>query len=63
LPAIRSALEAAGNPDFTVQSLPELNHLFQTSETGSVSEYATIEETIDPAAPDLIGDWILSRVE
>ncbi len=59
LAAIRSA--TAGNPDATIVELPGLNHLFQTATTGSVGEYATIEETFAPAALDLIGDWIAER--
>jgi pimeloyl-ACP methyl ester carboxylesterase len=62
LDAIRSALEAGGNPDVTVTSLPGLNHLFQTSTTGRPDEYASIDETIAPAALDLIGDWIVKHV-
>ncbi|AKB25211.1 hypothetical protein MSMTP_1742 [Methanosarcina sp. MTP4] len=61
LAAIEEALEAGGNEDYTVKELPGLNHLFQTAETGSPSEYAAIEETMSPAAMELIGDWILER--
>ena len=61
LRAIEEALEAGGNEDYTVKELPELNHLFQTAKTGSPSEYATIEETMSPAAMELIGDWILEH--
>jgi hypothetical protein len=35
-----------------------LNHLFQTAETGQVSEYPKIEETIAPQALAIISDWI-----
>ncbi len=59
LAAIRLALEAGGNKDHTVLALPNLNHLFQTSRTGAISEYAQIEETISPAALDTISKWIL----
>jgi hypothetical protein len=38
-----------------------LNHLFQTCQTGAVSEYGKIEETFAPAALALIGDWIVKR--
>jgi hypothetical protein len=62
VPAIEAALRAGGNPDYTVRELPELNHLFQTSRTGGIAEYAEIEETIDPGALATIGDWILARV-
>src|SRR5262249_1113658 len=46
LPAIRKALEAAGNKNFETDELPALNHLFQTAKTGSAKEYGEIEETI-----------------
>ncbi|MHC4060612.1 MAG: alpha/beta hydrolase family protein [Planctomycetota bacterium] len=58
LHAIEEALKAGGNENYTVKELPSLNHLFQTAETGSLAEYAKIEETVSPAALELIGDWI-----
>jgi uncharacterized protein len=58
---IEAALKAGGNADATVVRLPKLNHLFQTSETGSLNEYVKIEETIAPVALKTIGDWILKR--
>lgn len=63
LRAIEEALKAGGNRDYTVKELPGLNHLFQTAETGSPSEYAKINETISPKALELIGDWILERTD
>jgi len=32
------------------EQLPMLNHLFQTCQTGAVTEYGQIEETIAPVA-------------
>jgi uncharacterized protein len=61
LRAIREALRAGRNRDYTVRELPNLNHLLQTSQTGSPDEYARIEETIAPAALQVIGDWIVAR--
>jgi pimeloyl-ACP methyl ester carboxylesterase len=61
LKAIAAALKAGGNGNFTVKKLPGLNHLFQTAQTGSPNEYAKIEETMSPAAMQLIADWILER--
>lgn len=61
LPAIEAALREGGNPDFTVEELPGLNHLFQTAETGAPSEYGQIEETFSPLALDRISHWILDR--
>lgn len=61
LPVIRKALEDGGNKNFEVDELPGLNHLFQTANTGSVNEYASIDETISPVALDKIASWILKR--
>lgn len=58
LPAIRKALESAGNTHIDVEELPGLNHLFQTAKTGSVEEYSQIEETIAPVALEKIAGWI-----
>ncbi len=59
--AIAAALEAGGNSDYTLVKLANLNHLFQTSQTGSPLEYAQIEETFSPIALEVIGDWILRQ--
>lgn len=61
LPAIRKALEEAGNRDFRTEELPGLNHLFQTAKTGSVAEYAEIEETMAPVALERVTNWILEH--
>ncbi len=61
LAGIRDALKAGGNKDYTVIQLSALNHLLQTSKTGAVSEYLTIEETISPTALETIANWILKR--
>ncbi|HEU0179790.1 MAG TPA: alpha/beta fold hydrolase [Blastocatellia bacterium] len=58
---IEATLKAAGNKDVTIMRLPKLNHLFQTSKTGSPSEYGKIEETFAPSALNIIGDWILKH--
>jgi pimeloyl-ACP methyl ester carboxylesterase len=61
LPAIEQALEDGGNSDHQIVKLPGLNHLFQTSKTGSPTEYAKIDETISPAALAAIGDWLIAH--
>ncbi|MEM1358271.1 MAG: alpha/beta fold hydrolase [Bacteroidota bacterium] len=61
LNAISEALAVAGNQDVTVVPLIGLNHLFQPAETGAVSEYGTIETTFDPAALEVIGNWLAER--
>jgi hypothetical protein len=59
LAAIRVAL--ADDRDVTIRELPGLNHLFQTAETGSVTEYERIPETFAPSALALITEWIRAR--
>jgi len=61
LPAIRKALEQAGNKHFEIDELPGLNHLFQTAKTGAPAEYAEIEETISPVALEKVANWILTQ--
>ena len=63
LRVIEEALNAGVNKNFKIVELPNLNHLFQTAETGDISEYSKIEETISPAALQLIGDWILQQTD
>ena len=53
-----AALKAGGNRGVTLAHLPGLNHLFQTSTTGSPSEYTRIEETMSAAALNAVTEWI-----
>lgn len=63
LAAILAALRESGTKNFTVLELPDLNHLFQTAETGSPKEYRQIEETFSPAALQIIGDWVVEHTK
>ncbi len=63
LEAIGSALEAGRNPHYEVQSLPGLNHLFQHSATGRISEYSSLPETFAPEALTILGAWIQRTVQ
>jgi uncharacterized protein len=56
--AITNSLKQSGNNKVTSQILADLNHLFQTCETGAPSEYAKIEETFAPSAMQMIADWL-----
>ena len=61
LDLIAAGLKAGGNKDFTTKAFPNLNHLFQTSQTGLLSEYSQIEETISPEVLKTVSDWIVHR--
>ena len=60
IPALEKALRAGENRNFRVIEMAGLNHLLQTSTSGAMSEYASIEETISPQALAAISDWLLS---
>lgn len=59
LAAIKAALPAGG--DVTIREMPGLNHLLQTANTGMMTEYMQIEETIAPSALSTIVDWTVAH--
>ncbi len=61
LDAIERIMTEAGG-DITIKRYEGLNHLFQPSETGNPSEYATIEITFDESVMDDMVQWIRARV-
>ncbi|WP_047419774.1 S9 family peptidase [Cellulophaga sp. Hel_I_12] len=63
LTAIKNALAKGGNKKLTTIEFPNLNHLFQESQTGAPSEYASIEQTFSPMALEAITTWIKKQVE
>lgn len=63
LDLIAAALKSGKNKDYTVKAFPRLNHLFQTSKTGLISEYGQIEETTSPEVLKTISDWIIKRTK
>jgi dienelactone hydrolase len=60
---LEAGLKAGGNPDVTVKTFPEANHLFQAANTGSPNEYGTLAQEFVPGFLDAISEWILARVE
>jgi uncharacterized protein len=58
----QKALQDAGNRDFLVREIPNLNHQFQHCFTGSPTEYAAIEETFSPDAFQILADWIALHI-
>lgn len=59
VPALRTRL--ADNPDVTIETFPELNHLMQPAMSGARTEYATIETTLAPEVLNLITRWLKQR--
>lgn len=58
LKGIETALKKANNNQYSIQAFENLNHLLQTSETGAIEEYVTIEETISPKVLTAIDSWL-----
>ncbi|WP_394749714.1 alpha/beta hydrolase family protein [Spongiimicrobium salis] len=58
---IRNALIKGKNKDYTIQEIPNLNHLFQECETGKMAEYRTIEQTMAPVVLEKVSSWIIDR--
>jgi pimeloyl-ACP methyl ester carboxylesterase len=61
LNAIAEIMAINGNEDVTITPLLGLNHLFQPAETGSPTEYGTIDVTFAPTALEAIGAWLEER--
>jgi dienelactone hydrolase len=61
--AMVKALRKGGNKDFTAKIFPKANHLFQSAETGSPSNYAKLSKEFVPGFLDYITDWIKRRVD
>ena len=61
LEGIEAGLKLAKNKNVKTVYLPNLNHLFQTSETGAIEEYIEIEETFSPDAMKLVLDWMKTQ--
>jgi len=60
-PPMQAALGIGGNKANRVIELPGLNHLFQAAATGAPAEYSHIEETLNPGALEIVGEWIVRR--
>jgi len=58
LAAIEQSLKKAGNNSYVVQTIQGVNHLFQTSDSGSPFEYEQIAEIISPNTLELIREWM-----
>ncbi|MBO4481431.1 MAG: dienelactone hydrolase family protein, partial [Bacteroidales bacterium] len=46
------------NPNVTCESVPNVNHLFQTCETGLFDEYGEISQTFNPLVLQKISYWM-----
>ena len=51
----------SNNTDATVEIFEGLNHLMQEAETGTIDEYAQIEETVNVEVLEFVTDWLDAR--
>lgn len=58
---IRKAFENGKCPNYRVDVVKGVNHLFQKCETGTIYEYAHIEETFNESVMEEIALWIIKR--
>lgn len=58
LPLIKATMAKTANKDLQTIALPNLNHFLQNANTGDMSEYGNIAETMSPLALKTIDDWI-----
>ena len=63
LSAIESALIEGGNIKYEIKTYPNLNHLFQESNTGEIDEYVKIEQTISTKVLSDITKWIEAQIK
>jgi uncharacterized protein len=63
LPGIEAALKKSKSKVFLVKELPGLNHLFQTCKKCNLNEYGELEETISPAALEIMSSWLEKNVK
>lgn len=57
---LKTILEKSKLRNFKVHTFPQLNHLMQTANTGSIEEYHEINETFNEAVMQMITEWILT---
>jgi uncharacterized protein len=60
---LASAFRAAGNPDITVRTFPDVNHLLLRDPNGSPGDYVRLaERSVAPEVLDALVDWLVARL-
>ena len=62
LKPVEEALQKSNSGNYEVVLMDGLNHLFQESKTGQVSEYPQIEQTMSTKVLEKISSWILNDI-
>ncbi|MBQ0734193.1 alpha/beta hydrolase family protein [Aquimarina celericrescens] len=63
LPEWKRILENSGNENITIREFPNLNHLFQNSETGLPEEYKNLDESFSNKVMEEMSIWIKKQIK
>ncbi|EOZ99218.1 hypothetical protein A33Q_0596 [Indibacter alkaliphilus LW1] len=63
LQPVKESLALSESKNYEVVLIEGLNHLFQESKSGLISEYSQIEQTFAPVALEKISSWILKQTK
>jgi hypothetical protein len=55
---VEAIMSALTHPASTSHVFSQVNHMFQTADTGAVEEYDLIDETISPEVLDFVSNWV-----
>ena len=61
--AIWEVMKKSGHNDYTLKTFHKANHLFQSADTGSPSEYLSLKKEFVPGLLEFMSDWVLKRVD
>lgn len=61
LAGFEKSLAEAGNKNFKILEIPDLNHLFQKCQKCTLAEYGMLEETFSPEALGIMTAWLKER--
>lgn len=60
---LAGAIRAAGNPDVTVRTFPDVNHLLLRDPDGSPGDYVRLtERSVVPEVLDALVEWLVARL-
>lgn len=62
-PALEAALRTADNPDYTIEVIPGVNHLFMAAESGDPQRWSSLSPEAPERVIDRIVGWISVHVE
>jgi pimeloyl-ACP methyl ester carboxylesterase len=62
LKAMEDAFKAAGNMNYTIHEMKNMNHFFQSVNPDNIQNSEDIDETISPIVLDLVSSWVKNQV-